>query len=177
MNDVAHANRLLLKKLVVIGLGMFGFAFALIPFYRAICEATGVNWLTRADAAPVNSQVDATRVVTVQFDANPQPGSALELVPEQAQLRLHPGEFGQVSYRLSNRSDKPVAVQALPAYAPAVAAEYIKKLECFCFREQVLAAGQTVTLPVVLVVEKTLPAALDTLTLSYRVVTVEGRSG
>lgn len=177
MDELARANRLMLKKLIVVGLGMFGFAFALVPFYRAICEVTGVNRLTRADAAPANRQIDAGRVVTVQFDANPQPGSALELVPETRQLALHPGEFGQVTYRLSNLSGKPVVVQALPSYAPAAAAEYIRKLECFCFREQALAPGQSATLPVVLVVDRALPASLHTLTLSYRVVTMEGRGG
>lgn len=169
------ANRVLLAKLLVVAVLMFGFAFALIPFYREICAALGLNELTRADTAPVNTQVDASRRLTVTLDANPQPGSPLTLMPLQPGLSVHPGEFAHVEYRIVNRSPRRIWVQALPAYAPAGAAQYFHKLECFCFREMALAPGESRTLPVVFVIDRQVPAAIGAMTLSYRVIEVAGK--
>lgn len=174
-SDRATGNRVLLLKLLTVAVLMFGFAFALIPFYREICAALGINVLTRADVAPVNTQVDATRRLTVALDANPQPGSPLTLAPLRPSLTVHPGEFAQVEYRIVNRSPRRVWVQALPAYAPAVAAQYFHKLECFCFREMMLAPGESRTLPVVFVIDSRVPAEIGALALSYRVIEVAGK--
>ena len=69
MTQAPH-NRRMLVRLGVFAVAMFGFGFAMVPFYRAICDVTGLNSLTKRDSAPANSQVDTSRWVTVEFDAN-----------------------------------------------------------------------------------------------------------
>ncbi len=175
--DRAAGNRVLLYKLLVIAVLMFGFAFALIPFYREICAALGLNELTRADATPANTQVDLSRSLSVALDANPQPGSPLSLVPLRPSLNVHPGEFAHVEYRIVNQSQRRVWAQALPAYSPVSAAQYFHKLECFCFREMVLEPGESRTLPVVFVIDRQIPDSIGALALSYRVIEVAGKGG
>src|SRR4029450_9292831 len=63
-------NRKLVINLLVAAVGMFGFGFALAPMYTKLCELTGINNLQSSDAAAANSQVDSSRTITVQFDAN-----------------------------------------------------------------------------------------------------------
>lgn len=170
-----RANRHLLARLMVVAVVMFGFAWALIPFYREICAALGLNQLEKPAAAPVNTQVDWSRTVGVSLDANPQPGSPLLLVPMTRAVTLHPGELGRVDYLIVNQSAHPVWAQAIPAYVPTHAAQWFHKLECFCFRELLLAPGEQRKLPVVFVVDRALPASVGQVTLSYRVIEVAGR--
>ena len=120
--SVAAENRKLLVKLTVIALGMFGFGFALVPFYKAICDVTGLNNLMNADRAPVNTQVDMTRAVRFEFDAN-STGSTVRLTPVQRSVDMHPGEMKLVEFEVANLSDVPVVGQAIPSYAPRAAAD------------------------------------------------------
>lgn len=169
-----RANRRMLAKLAVAAALMFGFGFALVPFYRTLCEALGVNRLVRAEA-PVNTQVDAGRWLTVEFDANAH--GALALRALEKVVRVHPGALGQAVFELRNESTRAVTAQAIPSYGPREAARYFKKLECFCFTQQRLAPGETRRLPVAFVIEAGLPAEIHTVTLSYTVFEVEGSAG
>lgn len=173
----AHAlvsNRETLKKLLVIAVLMFGFGYALVPFYKKICEVTGINNLTKADAAPANSQVDLTRNVVIEFDANQGANLPWRFKPLAGSLTVHPGELMQVEYEVVNSRDVAVTGQAIPSYAPANAAKYFKKLDCFCFKQQTLAAGETKRFPVVFVIDPDLPKDVGTITLSYTFFTVAG---
>ncbi len=161
-------NRSMLIKLVVMATVMFGFGFALVPLYRAICQITGVNNLVKRDVTAVdakNTQVDATRTVSIEFDANAR--GALAFKPEQNSLEVHPGEVTVVKYRVTNEQGRTVRAQAIPSYAPMLATEYFKKIECFCFTQQTLAAHETREMPVVFYVDPKLPRDLKTITLSY----------
>lgn len=161
-------NRSMLVKLVIMAAVMFGFGFALVPLYRAICQITGVNNLVKRDvtAADVkNTQVDATRTVSIEFDANAR--GALEFTPERNSLDVHPGEVTVVKYRVTNEQNRAVSAQAIPSYAPRLAIEYFKKIECFCFTQQTLAAHETREMPVVFYVDPKLPRDVKTITLSY----------
>ena len=123
-NDVAAANRTLLKKLVVVSALMFGFGFALVPFYEKICQVTGLRDVFAPDAAAAkNTQLDATRSVNIEFDANIQ-RLAWTFKPLEPYLSVHPGEVKQVVYEVRNTLDRPVTGQALPSYGPAQAAQY-----------------------------------------------------
>jgi len=157
------------KLLVLVGL-MFGFGFAMVPMYRAICEFTGINLLTKADPLLEervrNTQVDTSRVVTVEFDANNHFG-AWQFRPEKRELKVHPGEVVTIGYELVNGSQQDLAGQAIPSYAPAVAGQYFHKLECFCFKQQALGAQETRRFPVVFIVDPKLPPNVTTITLSY----------
>ncbi|NJN40106.1 MAG: cytochrome c oxidase assembly protein [Gammaproteobacteria bacterium] len=164
--SLAAENRKLLVKLTVVAVGMFGFGFALVPFYKAICDVTGLNNLLNADRAPVNTQIDATRSVRFEFDANTR-GTVVRFKPLQQSVSIHPGEMVVVEYEVANPSSVPVVGQAIPSYGPKNAAEYVRKLECFCFRQQRLEPGEVRRMPVQFVLDGDLPRDVNTITLSY----------
>jgi cytochrome c oxidase assembly protein subunit 11 len=161
-------NRSMLIKLVVVALLMFGFGFALVPMYRAICLVTGINNLVQRDATARearNTQVDMTRTISVEFDANAR--GLLRFKPEQTSLDVHPGEVMTVMYDISNNEGRTIDAQAIPSYAPKQATEYFRKIECFCFTQQTLKANETKRMPVVFVIDPKLPKDVKTITLSY----------
>jgi cytochrome c oxidase assembly protein subunit 11 len=173
--DLAGANRRLLKKLLVVAAGMFAFGFALVPFYEKICEVTGIRNVLQPDAPlPANTQVDTARVVTVEFDSNTH-DLAWNFRPVARSVQIHPGQLATVTYEVRNALDRPVTGQAVPSYGPQHAAQYFKKMECFCFRSQTLAPGEVREMPVVFVVDPALPADVNTITLSYTFFEVAGR--
>jgi cytochrome c oxidase assembly protein subunit 11 len=165
--DRAFNRSMLVKLFVVAGL-MFGFGFALVPMYRAICSITGINNLVQRDVGAreaKNTQVDASRTISIEFDANAR--GPLQFKPEQNSLDVHPGEVMTVMYQVTNEQGRTVQAQAIPSYAPKQATEYFKKIECFCFTQQTLAANETKRMPVVFVVDPKLPKDVKTITLSY----------
>jgi cytochrome c oxidase assembly protein subunit 11 len=172
----ARANRRLFAKLAVIAVGMFGFGFALVPFYEKICEVTGIRNVLRADAPPANTQIDTARTVTIEFDSNTH-GLAWTFAPVTRSVAIHPGELITVAYEVRNPLDRPITGQAVPSYGPQAAARYFRKLECFCFQQQTLAPGEVRQLPVVFVVDPALPDDVRTITLSYTFFEVAGRAG
>jgi cytochrome c oxidase assembly protein subunit 11 len=169
-------NRTMLRKLLVVAVLMFGFGWALVPLYRKICEVTGINVVTArntdAERAARNTQVDTSRTVIVEFDANLQ--GPWRFRPERSHVEVHPGELVQVNYDLVNLEARAVAGQAIPSYAPLQSAQYFQKLECFCFQQQLLAPGETRRFPVVFFVDPGLPRDLKTITLSYTFFEVAG---
>ena len=170
-------NRRLRLRLGAVAIAMFGFGYALVPFYDAICRALGVNEFIRADAAPVaNSQVDASRSVTIEFDANAH-NLPWNFRPLVRHLTVHPGELATVEYEIANVRSEAVTAQAVPSYGPARAGEHFRKMECFCFTQQTLAPGETRRFAVVFVVDPKLPRDVNTITLSYTFFEVAGRGG
>jgi cytochrome c oxidase assembly protein subunit 11 len=89
-------------------------------------------------------------------------------------VEIHPGELTQVVYEVKNTLAEPVTGQAVPSYGPQHAAQYFRKLECFCFTQQTLAAGEVRQMPVVFVVDPGLPKDVNTITLSYTFFRVDG---
>lgn len=172
--QAAASNRQTLKKLVVVAALMFGFGFALVPFYKQICEITGINNFVAADKVPLNSQIDLTRSVAVEFDANAT-HMPWQFKPLTNGMSIHPGELTTVMYEVVNSEDRAVTGQALPSYAPAQAQRYFKKLECFCFTQQTLKAHETKRFPVVFVIDPELPKDVPTITLSYTFFEVAGK--
>ena len=169
-------NRKLFAKLALIAAGMFGFGYALVPFYYEICAAWGVNSLGEVREAPVNTQVDSARVITVEFDANAH-GLPWRFKPLVNHIQVHPGELATVEYEVMNERDVAVTGQAVPSYGPPRAAEYFKKIECFCFSQQTLAPGETRRMPVTFVVDPRLPKDVSSIALSYTFFEVAGRGG
>lgn len=169
----AQSNLLTMRKLLVVALGMFGFGFALVPFYQKICEVTGINNVIKADVV-TNTQVDTARIVTIEFDSNLGSELAWTFRPLQASVRIHPGELTTVMYEIRNTADRAVTGQAIPSYGPQLAVRYFKKLECFCFTQQTLQPGEARQLPVAFVIEKGLPDDVNTITLSYTFFEVNG---
>ena len=167
-----RVNRTLFTKLCVIVVTMFGFGYALVPFYEKICEATGLRNIAQADTVK-NTQVDDTREVRIEFDSNVRklPWTFRALSPV---VNVHPGQLTQVMFEIANRTDRPLTGQAIPSYGPPNAAEYFRKLECFCFAKQTLQPGERRQMPVVFVVDSALPKDVGTITLSYTFFEVEG---
>ncbi len=166
------ANRALAGRLAVVVLAMFGFGFLLVPFYDKICEVAGINRIGRADQV-INTQVDAGRVVRVELDSNLR-NLPWRFSPREPVLSVHPGELKQVVYEVVNMTDRPLTGQAVPSYAPSHAAQFFRKLDCFCFTTQTLAPGERREMPVVFVIDPALPVDIATITLSYTFFEVEG---
>jgi cytochrome c oxidase assembly protein subunit 11 len=174
MVNVRH-NLLMLRKLLVVAVGMFAFGYALVPMYKAICEFTGINILAlgerelpgtgNARAKATNTQVDTSRTITVEFDANAR-GPWL-FKPAQSSVQVHPGEMTTVMYEFQNVQDRVMSAQAIPSYAPRQAAAHFNKLECFCFNQYTLAPGEKKQWPVVFVIDPKLAKNVTTITLSY----------
>ena len=168
-----QSNLLTMRKLVVVAVAMFGFGFALVPFYQKICEVTGINSVIKPDKV-VNTQFDAARLVTVEFDSNLRSNLPWTFRPLQSSVSIHPGEMTTVMYEIRNTSNRAVTGQAIPSYGPQLAGRYFKKLECFCFTQQTLQPGEARQMPVQFVIEKGLPQDMNTITLSYTFFEVEG---
>jgi cytochrome c oxidase assembly protein subunit 11 len=173
--NLEKANRRLSMRLAVIAFGMFGFGFALVPFYNQICAALGVNSLTQRDSVS-NTQIDASRTVTIELDSNIH-DLPWRFRPLVNHVQVHPGELATVEYEIVNQRSAPVTGQAVPSYGPQNAGEYFNKIECFCFSQQTLAAGETRRLPVTFVVDPKLPASISSIALSYTFFEVAGRGG
>ena len=169
-------NRRLSRKLAVVAVGMFGFGFALVPFYNQICQALGIYTLEQKSELPANTQVDASRTVTVEFDSNTR-DLPWRFQPTVRHITVHPGEVATVEYEVINVRGSAVTGQAVPSYGPSTAGEYFHKIECFCFQQQTLAAGETRRMPVTFVVDPKLPKDVTTISLSYTFFEVAGRGG
>lgn len=168
------SNRVMLKKLVVIVVIMFAFGYAMVPFYKKICQATGFwNLLNPDQVTAANTQVDLSRTVTIEFDASIRQ-LAWDFKPEVVAINAHPGELVNVMYDIANTTGREMVGQAIPSYAPRVAAQYFHKLECFCFARQTLGPHESRRMPVVFVVDPNLPAEVHTITLSYTFFEVNG---
>lgn len=172
----------MVAKLAVIVCGMFLFGYALVPLYRAICEMTGINVLALSDRQsgvtapklPANTQVDMSRSVTVEFDANSR--GAWLFKPAQSTIQVHPGELATVVYEFQNTQTRTMSAQAIPSYAPLQAALYFNKLECFCFNQYTLSPGEKKQWPVAFIIDPKLPKDVKTITLSYTFFEVGGKT-
>jgi cytochrome c oxidase assembly protein subunit 11 len=168
-------NLTMAGKLVVVAALMVGFGYALVPIYRHICEALGINVLSEVERRDQvkNTQIDYSRTVTVEFDANAR--GPWDFKPAKNYVTVHPGEMVTVNYSFRNKQNRTMAAQAIPSYAPHQATAHFQKYECFCFNEYTLAAGEEKEWPVVFVVSPKLPKDVKTITLSYTFFEVPGK--
>jgi len=174
MTSLQSNNRQIMLKLLIAAVMMFGFGYALVPMYQALCKVTGINELTSKNDYGVraissnrvgNTQVDYSRKVTIEFDSNSR--GPFTFKPVKNFLEVHPGEMTEIVYEVTNNLDRTVEAQAIPSYAPKSATEFFTKLECFCFQQQTLAPYEMKMMPVVFVIDAGLPDDVKTITLSY----------
>ena len=168
-------NKTMFLKLGVVAVLMFGFAYALVPVYRQMCELLGINVLAQQDGMAVrdvNTQVDLSRTVTIELDGNAQ--GPWRFRPVQRSINVHPGELATVMYEVVNTQARTVQAQAIPSYAPQSATPHFKKVECFCFKQQTLTANEARQMPVVFFIDPALPKDVKTITLSYTFFEVAG---
>lgn len=161
-------NGRVVKRLLLVVVGMFGFGFALVPLYEVFCEITGFNGRTSNEAAAVNTRaVDTSRSINVQFITRVNQGMPWDFQPEVKMVRVHPGETKVVNFLVENRTGNNMVAQAIPSVAPGEAGLYLNKTECFCFEQQPLAAGDTTAMPMQFYLDPEIPAHIHTLTLQY----------
>ena len=180
--DLRRENFLMVRKLMVVAACMFAFGYALVPIYKAICEMTGINILALGDknipgasaSLPANTQVDLTRTITVEFDANAR--GPWEFKPAQRSVEVHPGELTTVMYEFQNTQNRRMSAQAIPSYAPQQASAHFNKLECFCFNQYTLEPGEKKSWPVAFVIDPKLSKDVKTITLSYTFFEVGGKT-
>ena len=152
----------------VLAIGMFGFAFGLVPLYEVFCEVTGINGKTAETAAKmVETTVDSGREVKVQFLGRVGNGMPWEFRPSTHEFDVTVGQANVTEFYARNRSAHTVIGQAVPSVSPGLAAEHLKKVECFCFVQQTLEAGEETYMPVKFYVSEDLPSDVQTITLSY----------
>ncbi|MCC6219441.1 MAG: cytochrome c oxidase assembly protein [Aquabacterium sp.] len=176
-----QANVAMVGKLAVITALMFGFGYAMVPMYRHICAALGINVLSLGDrqipgatsSIQPNTQVDRSRTITIEFDANAR--GPWDFKPAVRSVQVHPGELMTVMYEFRNRQERPMAAQAIPSYAPKQATSHFNKMECFCFAEHTLKPGESKRWPVTFVIDPKLPKDVATITLSYTFFEVGGK--
>ena len=170
MNARPPGKRRRVLELVLLTGAMFGFGFAMVPLYNALCDLTGLNG--RGEGMKLATQVteapDLQREVTVQFLTLVNgTQSHWGFTPETSQVKVHPGKLYTVQFTAENRLPHSVVGQAVPAVAPSKAAKHLKKTECFCFNQQPFGAGEKKIMPMRFMIDPALPAGVDTVTLSY----------
>ena len=154
---------------------MLGLAFASVPLYKMFCELTGfAGTPQRADRAPgaVAGQIG------IRFDANVHPGLPWRFEAKQTTVRINPGAQTKIFYRAQNLAARPITGQAVFNVTPDQVGKYFRKIECFCFTEQTLQAGQAADMPVIFFVDPKMKKDPDTkdideVTLSYTFYPVE----
>ena len=156
---------------------MFGFAYLMVPFYNVLCKTLGINGKPNLFPAAKSSDQDGTRSLTMQFVTSINANlSNFDFYPKVHELQFHPGENETVLFIAKNNSDQEVTIQAIPSVSPGLAAQYVKKTECFCFTQQTLKPHEAKTMPLLFHIDKSIPAEMQTLTLSYTIFNVTSRS-
>lgn len=167
-NKADTNNSRTVKKLLLIVVGMFGFGFALVPLYDVFCDITGLNGKTNTSAVTYTADgIDKSRTIKVQFITRNAQGVPWKFEPIMNEINVHPGEVKFVNFYAKNLSSKDIIGQAVPSVSPGQGANYFNKIECFCFTQQPLKAGEDVEMGLQFYVDLELPDEIKTLTLSY----------
>ncbi|PVZ72425.1 cytochrome c oxidase assembly protein [Pelagibaculum spongiae] len=165
--SLRNKNRKLILQLLAFTLGMFGFGFALVPLYDVFCDITGINGKNYSLASSDIREINKSRQVSVQFITSLNEGMIIDFAPDTRQISVWPGQEYRVNFTAINNSDKDIRLQAVPSISPGLSASYLHKIECFCFEQQTIAAGETVSMPLFFFVDPQIPTDYHTLTLSY----------
>ncbi len=164
-------NASLTRRLLLMAVGSFAFGFALVPLYDVICEIAGIRVNTEPSKA-VDSATGVTRVVTLELVSALAPGSEWELTPVADAVRVVPGRLQEAHFRIRSRAGVAATGQAIPSVAPAYAARYLQKTECFCFTPQSFGAGEERAFVVRFILDPRLPPQVDRMTLAYSMYTM-----
>jgi cytochrome c oxidase assembly protein subunit 11 len=159
-----------LKRIGLISVGSFVFAFSLVPLYNAACEKVfGIKLERGAGGAEqvAGMTVDSKRSIHVQFDGTVNSKLAWQFKPVQLSMDVHPGRQYEAMFLARNLSKEAIVGNAAPSIAPNEASGFFTKTECFCFTQQMLKPGEERLMPVRFIVNPALPGDVSTITLSY----------
>jgi len=166
--DNSGGNKKVVRNLLFIVVGMFGFGFALVPLYNVFCDVTGLNGKTNSEAyVATSTEVDTSRNIRVEFLASVDTNLPWDFKPVEKTVVVHPGEATRITYIAKNKTNRDIVGHAVPSIAPGQAAAYFRKTECFCFTEQTLKAGEEKEMPVVFIVDPAVDKDVHEITLSY----------
>jgi len=158
----------IVRQLLIVVIGMFGFGFAMVPLYDILCEVTGFNGKTAGKYTSTKEQeIIGDRLVTVQFLASNNANMPWEFRPKVRSMQVNPGKLSKAEFYARNVSKATMVGQAVPSVTPFHAAEFLHKTECFCFEQQQLADGEELIMPLRFIVDSQIPESVKTLTLSY----------
>ena len=164
--DKPASNKKIIIPLVTYAVLMFGLGFAMVPLYEKFCQITGIKD-TAARKTIEDYAINKERLIRVEFDATINQELAFEFRPVTPFIEVNPGEIKEVSYFVKNNSTKDVIAQAIPSVTPVLATTHLNKIECFCFEQQELKAGEEKIMPLRFVLDDGLPEDISTVTLSY----------
>lgn len=154
-------------RLAAVAVGMFGFGYLLVPAYDVFCEITGLGGRTNATPATVVAAPELNRSIDLEFVTTVNQSAPWSFNPQAPGMTVHPGGIYEAVFIAENLSGRQQIAQAVPSIAPPRAAQYFKKLDCFCFTTQEFAPNEERELLVRFVVDRNLPEYVDTITLSY----------
>ena len=162
------AKKTLIKLVIAVPL-MFAFGFALVPLYDVFCEVTGLNGKVFQSEHSDELVIDDGREISLQFISTNNENMPWTFKPSEQVMKIHTGKYHTATFYVKNTTNKKMMAQAVPSVAPSNAAEYLKKLECFCFEQQELMPGEETLLPVKLLVSNDLPKNIKNIILSYTI--------
>lgn len=160
------SNKKVIIPLVTYALLMFGLGFAMVPLYDMFCQITGIKD-TAVRKTIEDYAINKKRLIRVEFDATINQELAFEFRPMTTFVEVNPGEIKEVNYFVKNNSGRDVVAQAIPSVTPVFATNHLNKIECFCFAQQELKAGEEKIMPLQFVLDDGLPEDIPTVTLSY----------
>ena len=162
------AKKTLIKLVIAVPL-MFAFGFALVPLYDVFCEVTGLNGKVFQSEHSDELVIDDGREISLQFISTNNENMPWTFKPSEQVMKIQTGKYHTATFYVKNTTNKNMMAQAVPSVAPSNAAEYLKKLECFCFEQQELMPGEEALLPVKLLVSNDLPKNIKNIILSYTI--------
>jgi cytochrome c oxidase assembly protein subunit 11 len=166
MSTTTRRDASLIRQLLLMVAGSFAFGFALVPLYDVLCEAAGIR-VNDTPSGARESVGAAGRPVSLEFMPLLASGGEFELVPVTASMSLLTGRLYEAKFRIRNLASTAVVAQAVPSVAPATAARYLQKTDCFCFTPQTFAPSEEREFTVRFIVSPDLPAQVDRMTLAY----------
>ena len=177
---LAKRNRWILGGCVGLVIGMTGLSFAAVPLYNLFCRVTGYGGTTQIAVARSDRVVD--RVMRIRFDTSVNSSLDWEFQPLQREIALRVGENAVAFFRARNRGATPVTGTATFNVTPLKIGQYFNKIDCFCFTEQRLAAGETADMPVTFFVDPEMindpnVEEVTTITLSYTFFAADRQEG
>lgn len=180
MNERPSLNKSTRKTVILLfmlAILMFGFGFALVPFYNMLCKTIGINGKTNTSSLANDQVPDLSRWITIQFVASTNAGLPWDFYPLVKQIKIHPGENEKVAFYAKNNANVTMTVQAIPSVTPGNIAKYLKKTECFCFTRQTFKAGEARDMPVLFHIDRSVPSDIHVITLSYTMFDTAGLNG
>ncbi len=166
-NENRNLHRKLVRKLVLLAIGMFGFGFALWPLYNVFCDLTGLGGRGVQVVENVGVIEPSDRQIKIRFDANVNSGLPWVFQAKEESAMVFLGDMSEALYLAMNLTDEAMVGQATYNVTPPEASLYFVKTECFCFTQQLLLGNESREMPVYYYIQADLPEYIKEITLSY----------